>query len=307
MYKYISISALFLVSLLANCNEPTPPPDDEPFWHYYETPTPADWLGLGHEDETNVWIAGVRDTGAGMTLWFDGISIRKHTPPVGTKELRDCCVQAENSVWFVGVDAAVYRFNGESFEIWDAPAGELNDVDMGAFDFGFAVGDGGTILEFDGSVWTQAESPTTADLNSVEFVSAGAAWAVGDDGTILHYVGGAWIIIMPFTQSDLYDTSFITPDDGWFVGSSGAVYHYNGSGWTPYDVPRTDVNFYCAAFPASDKGWVGGDGTTLLVYDGEAFSRESNLPTGPWELKALTAPTADEAWGVGPGIILYYK
>jgi len=304
------VTVLFAIVLVLSgdgCNEPTPPDNDEPVWYFYEPPTSGDWLGLDYFNKSNVWVAGVRDNGTGMALLFDGVSLKTHTPPVGTGELRDCCVQAVNNVWFVGADSSIYRYDGELFQVWNVPVGELNGVDTGSAGFGFAVGDGGTILEFNGYEWAQTESPTEVDLNSVEFVSANEAWAVGDEGVVLHYAGGAWTVVAPFAQTDLYDTSFVSTDDGWFVGSSGAVYHYDGSSWTRYEVPNPDVNFYCAAFPVSGKGWIGGDITTLLVFDGETFTRESNLPTGPWELRALTAPTADEAWAVGPGIILFYR
>lgn len=306
-FKLISIYALFLILLFGNCNEPIPPDNGEPFWHYYEGPVGGDWFGLDHYDADSVWVAGIRDNGSGMTMEFDGISLKGRTPPVGTDELRDCCVQAVDNVWFVGVDDTVYRWRGDAFDTWAAPAGNLNAVDMGASDFGFAVGDDGIILSFDGSSWNPAESPTTADLNAVEFVSADEAWAVGDAGTVLRYNAGDWRVITPFTTADLHDTWFVMPDDGWFVGSSGAVYHYDGSGWTAYEVPNPDVNFYCAAFPTSVKGWVGGDNTTLLRFNDGAFNRVGGLPTGPWELRAMTAPTGDKAWAVGPGTILYYK
>lgn len=310
MRKIIEFAFLFTVAfalLGASCNEPTPPDGEEPVWHFYEPPLSGDWLGLDYFNKSNVWVAGARDNGTGMVLFFDGVSLKTRTPPVGTGELRDCCVQAVNNVWFVGADSSIYRYGGELFQVWNVPAGELNSVDMGSVDFGFAVGAGGTILEFNGYEWSQTESPTDVDLNSVDFVSADEAWAVGEGGVVLHYVNGAWTVVASFTQADLCDTSFVSPDDGWFVGSNGAVYHYDGSSWAAYDVPNPDVNFYCAAFPLSDKGWVGGDNTTLLVFDGGTFSRESNLPTGPWELRALTAPTADEAWATGPGIILFYR
>ncbi|MBK6535930.1 MAG: hypothetical protein IPF99_42285 [Deltaproteobacteria bacterium] len=51
----------------------------------------------------------------------------------------------------------------------------------------WAVGEGGTILHWDGARWSSIPSNTTATLRSVWGASAGDVWAVGDNGTAVHY------------------------------------------------------------------------------------------------------------------------
>jgi hypothetical protein len=55
----------------------------------------------------------------------------------------------------------------------------------------FAVGDGGTILHYDGRTWSAMSSGTTESLFGVWGTSATDVFAVGATGTILHYDGGA--------------------------------------------------------------------------------------------------------------------
>ncbi len=57
----------------------------------------------------------------------------------------------------------------------------------------FAVGDGGTVLHsFDGMTWTPQSSGTTNDLYSLFVLADSDAFAVGAQGTILHYNGTVW-------------------------------------------------------------------------------------------------------------------
>jgi photosystem II stability/assembly factor-like uncharacterized protein len=51
----------------------------------------------------------------------------------------------------------------------------------------FVVGDGGTILHYDGSAWSAMNSGTEESFNGVWGSSSSDVFAVGSDGIILHY------------------------------------------------------------------------------------------------------------------------
>ena len=51
----------------------------------------------------------------------------------------------------------------------------------------FAVGNGGTILHYDGSSWSEMSGDITRDMRKVWGASASEVFAVGPDGTILRY------------------------------------------------------------------------------------------------------------------------
>jgi endo-1,4-beta-xylanase len=56
----------------------------------------------------------------------------------------------------------------------------LRAVEMVTPQNGWAVGDQGTILHWDGTAWSRVNSPTTNDLYGVSVVSSSNVWAVGD-------------------------------------------------------------------------------------------------------------------------------
>ena len=75
----------------------------------------------------------------------------------------------------------------------------------------WAVGDGGTIVMWDGSSWKSVTSPTTDNLYSVVFNNATDGWAVGGSngkGVILHYNGtwAEWTRISFTGYTDQFDT-----------------------------------------------------------------------------------------------------
>jgi len=55
-----------------------------------------------------------------------------------------------------------------------------------------AVGEGGTILRYNGFFWSPAASGTTLQLSGIWGSSAGDVYAVGDGATILHFDGLCW-------------------------------------------------------------------------------------------------------------------
>jgi hypothetical protein len=69
----------------------------------------------------------------------------------------------------------------------------------------FAVGTSGTILQFNGTIWTAMESGTANFLNSVWGSSTDNVFTVGDTGTILFYDG---------TSAVTTTTTSISPPDG---------------------------------------------------------------------------------------------
>jgi len=68
---------------------------------------------------------------------------------------------------------------------------------MVSADDGWAVGEGGTIIRWNGTEWSLVTSPTTLPLYSLFMVSEDEGWAVGEDGTIIQWTGTEWIPEFP--------------------------------------------------------------------------------------------------------------
>ena len=103
----------------------------------------------------------------------------------------------------------------------------------------FAVGEGGTILHYDGTEWAPMSSGTTSNLEEVWGTARNNVYAVGEDGTILHYNGTEWspmegaegdlfLAVWGTGRSDVYAAGL-----GVGTGSGvGAIYRYDGKTWS---------------------------------------------------------------------------
>jgi hypothetical protein len=131
----------------------------------------------------------------------------------------------------------------------------LNDIWFTSADHGWAVGNGGKLIEYDGQRWTGYERLTFQNLNALWFTDENHGWAAGNNGVILKYTDGSWIQSYSGNTKNLRDVCFTDENNGWAVGD--VRMHYDGNEWTTLDtigygglteVFFTDVN----------HGWCGG-------------------------------------------------
>ena len=54
-------------------------------------------------------------------------------------------------------------------------------------------------------------------------------WAVGQGGSIIHWDGGAWSAVNSPSTSELYGVWGSGPNDVWAVGENHVVLHYDGA------------------------------------------------------------------------------
>jgi photosystem II stability/assembly factor-like uncharacterized protein len=145
----------------------------------------------------------------------------------------------------------------------------LNSVFMVNPSTGWIVGDGGTILKYNGTSWIAQNSGTTKNLTSVHFVDATHGWAVGDTGTILVTTdGNNWISQQSNTTMTLNDIFFTDETTGWAVGAKNTVIRtIDGINWGIVDIPKSVAagcdslkTFMSVHFNGSTGIIVGGNG-----------------------------------------------
>ena len=94
--------------------------------------------------------------------------------------------------------------------------------------------------------WTKYPSPVTTDLNSVDMVSISNGWAVGENGHVLHYNGSAWTVTSAPINSEttgLTSISMSSAINGWAVGAErigpygNVLMRWNGTQWIATDLP----------------------------------------------------------------------
>jgi len=100
----------------------------------------------------------------------------------------------------VGLDGTALHYDASAGWLVDPTPPRAHHVPLTSVAFdgpssAVAVGQLGTILRWNGSIWSEdprSVSLTTATLNAVAFGHDGQGWAVGSFGTILHFDGSGW-------------------------------------------------------------------------------------------------------------------
>ncbi len=127
------------------------------------------------------------------------------------------------------INGDIYKYAGSDASSYGLKApGSINAIWLRSANDGWAVGDSGLVLHYDGSSWVLVMLPQVAALPSLRAVhgnSMGQVWAVGDIGTIL-YFDGTWQMQQDASRANLHGV-WVDPVTGgvWIVGDSGIILH----------------------------------------------------------------------------------
>jgi hypothetical protein len=167
---------------------------------------------------------------------------------------------------------------------------------------GWAVGDDGTILHWDGSTWVLVESGTTNYLLDVAAVGHNDAWAVGQSGTILRWNGTDWTAvdnpIPPSGTTTVRAVDFVSPSDGWVAwGNDGGMLHWDGTAWSAFSAPA-DRWVADVLLIEPDSAWAVCASGEILHWDGDNWTVSADVD-GSLDVVAMSGP--DEVWAAGSG------
>jgi len=153
-----------------------------------------------------------------------------------------------------GNDTETYRW----YEVESPTEENLYSVYFVNSNDGWAVGDRGTIIHYDGSEWHNVVTPVNCNLHDVYFVSSHNGWAVGDSGTILHYDGNYWQNISSFNSKHSFTSIYFVSDNiGYICSWEGSIIFYNGAEWV-LSYNRDSAGWMSLYFTSEDDGWVVG-------------------------------------------------
>jgi len=182
----------------------------------------------------------------------------------------------------------------------------LNDIWGSASDDVFAVGAGGTILNFDGTDWTQMVSGTTEDLIAVHGYGPSDVYAVGTNLTLLHYDGVSW---SPFAGpveavGDYSDVWTAGIGERLWVITFGRAWYWDGAAWSTQSFSN---NFQAVFSPNASLTGIGGTAASVIVtshsragnssVDGGLFARFRHI--GQYESEAVFAVSENDMFVVG--------
>jgi hypothetical protein len=287
-------TAGILAALLTGCGDhPTAPPPapSEPSWKLLAT----------GEIFVDVWGCSpnaVFALGEASLFYYNGSSWTVlPDPPAGGTAIWG--TSPENLFVIAGGD--IYHYDGHvSNLVVHGPTPLYRFMDIwGSSDRDiFAVGGGGTILHYDGSVWVPMTSGTGSDLRCLWGISGRDVYAAGAGGTVVHYDGSTWTslstpslepsCIWASSSSDIY---CVGQDDN----GDGIVFHYDGSSWRPlYNAYRSLSGVWGSS--ATDV-YVVGERGTMLHSDGSTWSEMGTLR----DIKAIWGSSSQDVFVVGGG------
>ena len=156
--------------------------------------TSVDLFALDGLARDQVWAVGAQ----GTVLFFDGNSWANYgldTPHA----LRGVSFYGGDDYMgypllgvLVGDHGTIYTTTATDGRGWEPvehslSEATLNGVAVPKHNDAWAVGEGGTLLHFDGASWVRVHTGTEADLHAVDAYRSRALLAVGTGGTILYY------------------------------------------------------------------------------------------------------------------------
>ncbi len=217
---------------------------------------------------------------------------------------------ARDEAWAMASDHFVH-FEGGSWTRVDAPTGgrQLTSFSMTNASEGWAVGQGGRLLQYSGGKWTEHESPTTDDLKHVHMSSSDSGIAVGHSGTIIRYDGSRWREALEATPGlSLRSGHELPSGEAWVVGhrmvdddwSCGILHRIDGT-WQSVNCPISHP-LYDVEFAGPDDGWAVGVSGTILRYHNGGWGRFAS-PTEE-DLVALNLAGRDDGFAVGSGGVI---
>jgi photosystem II stability/assembly factor-like uncharacterized protein len=115
-------------------------------------------------------------------------------------------------------------------------------------------------------------------LTRVAFVSESDGWAVGNQGVVLHYDGKTWAKASVPAKRNLYGVAFTSPNDGWIVGAKGFILHYDGKSWEKFASPA-EKTLLDVAFAGPEQGYAVGRGGEILLYRNKRWESSASSPT----------------------------
>jgi hypothetical protein len=172
---------------------------------------------------------------------------------------------------------------------------------------GWAVGQNGLAMRWNGLNWTAHDTPTQGWLNDVTAVAPDNVWAVGGLTTddpfepetiIIHWNGNTWQewpVPPDAIEGHLTVIAMHSANYGLAAGSSG-VLEWNGSNWQKV---APGFSFYSGvSLTSPTNGWFVSLTGTLTHWDGESLTHHTG-PSPGVALFDVQMVSADDGWAVG--------
>jgi photosystem II stability/assembly factor-like uncharacterized protein len=236
--------------------------------------------------------------------------------------LNDVDFKTPDDGWICGDGGLLLRYSEDGWERYEH---NLTTADLHAVsliksyqNFGWAGGDGGTMLEFRDhpssgvSPWEKVATPNATDIYTIHYLWADGYWAAGKYSHHQIWSGGFEPWEAERTTFDETVYGIVRPGAGspwrvWAVGENGliAVPNLGYFRWEKYPSPTrqtlraVDFDWYYFGYACGDRG-------TILCYG----ANEWEIKPSPvkCDLYDVDVISTEDAWIVGAGnTILHYR
>lgn len=191
-------------------------------------------------------------------------------------------------------------------------AGAARAVSFQTDSAGFAVGDAGTLLKWNGQQWAEDTAPVH-DWRDVDMELAGLqskrfAWAVAADGAVARWDSAKWSAETSAAK-DLRTVDVVPGGLGGYAGGD-ALYGYTGSAWVPVPVPGLQGTIIGLDLIATNSGQIQ-DGYFLTTagqfyrYTSTGWAGASSLPAAA-PGSALSVRTANDVWAAAGSEVWHF-
>ena len=162
-------------------------------WKKMTCPTPLTVQGIWGNSGTDVYAVGgasASDTSIGsFIIHYDGRQWTTQADLITPERFHG--VWGEGDTVFAAGEAGAIFFSDTAGTAWSGMNSKTVETFRGLWGLSdtdvYAVGDYGTILQYDGSAWQPMSSGTNLRLFSIWGSSQKSIYAVGDAGLVLHY------------------------------------------------------------------------------------------------------------------------
>ncbi|MFI5222282.1 MAG: WD40/YVTN/BNR-like repeat-containing protein [Bacteroidia bacterium] len=197
----------------------------------------------------------------------------------------------------------------------------FNDLCFLNPEYGFAVGNGSTILKFDGMDWRKQPVPENAapTFFSISMTPDTSGWIVGEGATFYRYnkQNNTWKYFMDveidkkdFDKKnkptiDVRSVYTLAENKAWAVSSGDNIFCFNGKKWTRTNCPNVSDQLYSVTF-INDIGWAVGENGTIIKFEEYKWKKVESPTTN--KLRSVHFESAELGFAAGDnGTLLKYE
>lgn len=190
-------------------------------------------------DQNNVWAVGGTTAGpfTSRIYKWNGTAWADETPAGINDQFKAASGCDADHVWAAGYDSSnnSHIYFRDATHTWNATAQytltgvRLRGIKAIAPNNVWAVGNGGTILHFNGTTWaphSQSGVVTTSEQYMVNATSAGNVWSAGSGNSILNFDGTTWTLFNSPDVTANHRTALpASTGSVWVTGQGGKIFN----------------------------------------------------------------------------------